>query len=737
MKKATCHIAAIAFVGLMAMLNAPAAESLSVLLQKGIFAEETEGNLDAAIKIYEEIVKEGEANRSLVAQAQYRLGVCLAKKGKMDQAEAAFRKIAERFPGENELLAMAQKRLRELKGTSPSVVLQKVWEKATDLSGRISPDGRFLSFVDWDSGDLAVRDLKTGKNRQLTDNGSWQKSSGFADASIFSPDGKQLAYSWCDGQKFELRIISLDDTKPRVLLKRNWIKPRDWSPDGTLIAAVTVGDGTEFNITLISASDGSARIVKRLGGRDPGALCFSPDGRFIAYSSTREGDSESDLLLLDLQNGVETAVLEHQADDHLIGWVPSGNGLLLSSDRRGSVDLWFAPISKGKLVGELVLLKSDFASVSPLGLTQAGGLYYGVSVGSSVLYEARVDVSTGKQLSPAKEIRSRFVRTKERRTLSPDGRFLAYTHRRGSRQSFHVEDLKSGQSREIPMFPNVRDYFWPRWSEDSRHLLVRGMSQDSRNGLYLIDRITGETSALTIAEPRSNTGYGWMGFEHETVHYSLGDPDHKRLMLIRHDLKTKAVTREEIDDLPDAKGFSLTLSADGKVLFYIRKPQAGPGQTDWLVIRRDWGTGNELEILRSTNPVQFWSLEPRTDRPFAVIVGNSKGASALKVFDVTENSAKERFSVELPKEAELRKEWFGSKPYLLFTKLHTEGPERVVELWSISGENGEIRRTELAMPGMAIVGTHGDDRVFVEKTGPALSEVWVMENFLSAAAAAK
>ena len=46
-----------------------AVESLSVLLQKGVYAEETERNLDATIGIYEGIVKEGEANRSLVAKA--------------------------------------------------------------------------------------------------------------------------------------------------------------------------------------------------------------------------------------------------------------------------------------------------------------------------------------------------------------------------------------------------------------------------------------------------------------------------------------------------------------------------------------------------------------------------------------------------------------------------------------------------------------------------------------------
>src|SRR5687767_2953507 len=63
-------------------LSTPAwAQSVSVLLQKGIFAEETVGDLDAAIKVYAQIVAEADASQAQVAQAHYRLGICYQKKG--------------------------------------------------------------------------------------------------------------------------------------------------------------------------------------------------------------------------------------------------------------------------------------------------------------------------------------------------------------------------------------------------------------------------------------------------------------------------------------------------------------------------------------------------------------------------------------------------------------------------------------------------------------------------------
>lgn len=48
MKKLALQLSAVALASVLLAFNVIAAESLSVLLPKGIFAEETEGNLDAA-----------------------------------------------------------------------------------------------------------------------------------------------------------------------------------------------------------------------------------------------------------------------------------------------------------------------------------------------------------------------------------------------------------------------------------------------------------------------------------------------------------------------------------------------------------------------------------------------------------------------------------------------------------------------------------------------------------------
>ena len=71
--------------------SAAAAESLSVLLQKGIYAEETEGNLDSAIKIYEQIGADAATNRAGSSLAELTCNsVAICKATSSSRAKAAF-----------------------------------------------------------------------------------------------------------------------------------------------------------------------------------------------------------------------------------------------------------------------------------------------------------------------------------------------------------------------------------------------------------------------------------------------------------------------------------------------------------------------------------------------------------------------------------------------------------------------------------------------------------------------
>jgi hypothetical protein len=88
-----------------------AAASPSELLEKAIYTEETVGNLDEAMKLYEQVIAEGKSSQEAAAQAQYRLALCYQKKGREADAKAAFETLIENYPDAKDLVAQARKHL--------------------------------------------------------------------------------------------------------------------------------------------------------------------------------------------------------------------------------------------------------------------------------------------------------------------------------------------------------------------------------------------------------------------------------------------------------------------------------------------------------------------------------------------------------------------------------------------------------------------------------------------------
>jgi tetratricopeptide (TPR) repeat protein len=116
------HMTLFTVAVLLAGLLAPAvhAKSAAELLREGLYAEEVEGNLDAAIGIYQQIILDSSAPRNLVAQALYRQGSCQLKKKNEAEARAAFQKLVTEYSDQTELVEKARPMLEELGNADPA-----------------------------------------------------------------------------------------------------------------------------------------------------------------------------------------------------------------------------------------------------------------------------------------------------------------------------------------------------------------------------------------------------------------------------------------------------------------------------------------------------------------------------------------------------------------------------------------------------------------------------------------
>ncbi len=85
--------------------SAFSAQDPAELMEKAIYAEETLGNLNEAIGIYQRVAADAETNRATAAMALYRLGMCYQKSGRASEGQAAFAKLIKMYPEQKELIA--------------------------------------------------------------------------------------------------------------------------------------------------------------------------------------------------------------------------------------------------------------------------------------------------------------------------------------------------------------------------------------------------------------------------------------------------------------------------------------------------------------------------------------------------------------------------------------------------------------------------------------------------------
>jgi len=434
-KKLFARIVAFSLIVVFALVTQAvlSQQSAEELYQAALFKKEAEGDLNAAVQLFQKIVSTFSENRAIAAKAELQIGLCYEKLG-LKQARDAFQRVVEKYPEQTDTVAAARERLTVLvraqtlieKGAG-ELRIRKVPELA---EGNISPDGRWLCSCD-DTGDLFLMEVGTGSKRRLTHSASWDKGD-FVDSPIMSPDSKRIAFGWWrDYDTCDLKVINIDGTGERTLSADAAITLWNWTPDGRFILGITTQESEPRRIVFVSVSDGAIRVVKNLGGLRPERGKISPDGRWIAYDFAQNEDtSVRDIFLLSADGNREIPLVQHPADDRLLGWAPGGDQILFSSDRTesGSLDVWIVPVEDGKARGAPALVRRNVSSteIVPMGFTQDGSFYYTVRSVKADVYLAVLDPEKAKVSTPAKNVAQGFEGANRCPAWSPDGKYIYF-----------------------------------------------------------------------------------------------------------------------------------------------------------------------------------------------------------------------------------------------------------------------------------------------------------------------
>jgi len=114
------------------------AQSAADLLQKGIYAQETLGDLDGAIQQYRQVLTSYPANKQIAAQAQYQLVLCMVQKGDRAAAAHEFDALARNYPDQTDFIAKARKLV-----PAGASMLPAPWPDGEAFQLNIKRDGAF------------------------------------------------------------------------------------------------------------------------------------------------------------------------------------------------------------------------------------------------------------------------------------------------------------------------------------------------------------------------------------------------------------------------------------------------------------------------------------------------------------------------------------------------------------------------------------------------------------------
>ncbi|UCD49386.1 MAG: protein kinase [Phycisphaerales bacterium] len=575
------------------------------------------------------------------------------------------------------------------------MVQRHIWNSVSmsSLGHGISQDGRYLPYIDWTAGNLAIRDLETETDWLLTNHTdtTWKTIEGWAESAVMSPDGSRVAYSWVlnDGlDSYQLRVAEPDGSKVGTLYHDAatfWIGPLAWSPDGAdILMYHSDREGTELDDsgqrsvrvghwTLVSARDGSVRPLKTWRRRATPwttAAAFSPDGRFVAYDVNVEGDPVNrDIVVLDLETGLETPLVEHPAEDRFAAWTPDGQRIVFTSDRGTRTGLWMLGVSAGSPTDPPRRLLGDFNG-KPIGFDTDGSLFYTLRATTTDVYLAYLSVAGNQLENQPRLASSRYVGSATMADWSPDGQWLAYrcglsahydnTLGRGD-WAVVLYSVETGRERVVsalPEFVGGTRMTGPRWSPSGDTVLVGATSSETGHGLYTIDIDTGRVT-LVKRVPEGRIFEACWSPDGESITYAVARKGILRFELETGETKTLFKRSHTFD-----------LSPDGQ----------------WLAF---WQEGEAVTVMPSKGG------SPRE------IVRPNRPRSSTGIRFVT---------------------WTPDGKYLLYPhgdqlrKIHVE-----------TGRHWQIGQT---MPHLIDVAIHPDGMPMALTLEQEGSELWIMENFL-------
>jgi Tol biopolymer transport system component len=420
------------------------------ILNAAIYEEEVNGNLEAAMQLYNDIIKNYPNDRAIVAEALYRNGITNEKLGNQKATEY-YEMVIKNYPEQSEIVHLARIRLNNILKENPAspasavtagLSVIKLYDEDADMRkgtrldlSSLSPDGTKLVGIHFLVGqNVATYEIDSKEIELITDYDWTSEGSGWAYFPTWSPDSEKIAYLFAPFEdpgdmQYHLKITGLDggsSTLVRNEPNAGQIIPRQWSLDGESILTFIQDTTGYYTISLVSADDGSIKRIHKTqwqGQIPEGDASLSPDGKYIAFADGPE--DQMDIFIMFVEGGTPVEVSGYPTNEREPLWSPDGENIVFIRELKGESLLYTQKISDGEPDGSPLLVKEGMQNIDLMNWTE-NGISYNMMLDIHDIYTLNIDPETAAPEDKPRPLNFTPTGSNIIPVWSHDGQYLAF-----------------------------------------------------------------------------------------------------------------------------------------------------------------------------------------------------------------------------------------------------------------------------------------------------------------------
>jgi len=374
-----------------------------------------------------------------------------------------------------------QQPIQQTNKPAPDIKIQRLTGNGKVSRLTISPDGKFLAYVQNEGGlqSLWVKQISTNSNVQVvapglveeytylaftpdgsyiyfngtnvenrsntifrvpTFGGSLSKVVSNAVGGSFSPDGKQIAFRKWDAKTAEsaLFVANTDGSGERKLASLfdnlYFNNSPAWSPDGKLIAC-GVGDDKKLErkqtLAIIGVSDGALKELSEYKWDSIDSLVWLPDMSGMIFSADDTGGGEGVSKIFEISYpGGESRRLTQNLTDYSDVTITADGKTLVARESDYSAGVWVSPSADLSRAQQITTGKADYTR--GIAWTPDKRIVYIANIsGVEEVWIMNADGSNQKQLT-------NDARIKYTPVVSPDNRYIVYATPQGGEDLWRI-----------------------------------------------------------------------------------------------------------------------------------------------------------------------------------------------------------------------------------------------------------------------------------------------------------